>query len=374
MDYKKHSQALLTYVAFLTTHRYPMMQASAVMQLQAGRSYYIEAVQGNEEGNAHLSVGVQLPNGLMLRPISGEFLSREPLGDAGTQNALPQGGGPGALNSAGNAIGNGAAGGGSSGVGLGGGAGLATAGNQGAGAGIGAGLGASNTAGGVAGQYGGSGPINSLGGGGTGAPGAHGNAERLTSDQFNPASATLAGGQGTSGAASSGGLSGGSPLGTAEEVANMLHQLRLGGSLGVTTGAFGGSTGDGGLGAVLGAVMGGPSGGNGLEGGLGGALASAVINAIVNKGNGVSSNGASGNANAAANLGVSAATAGTLTTLIGNMAAVQHDEGTANLANALKNALAGNGGASVLADAINTASSKFITYNVQFYKSKSNFT
>jgi len=337
--------------------RYPMMQASAVMQLQAGRSYYIEAVQGNEEGNAHLSVGVQLPNGLMLRPISGEFLSREPLGDAGTQNALPQGGGPGALNSAGNAIGNGAAGGGSSGVGLGGGAGLATAGNQGAGAGIGAGLGASNTGGGVAGQYGGSGPINSLGGGGTGAPGAHGNAERLTSDQFNPASATLAGGQGTSGAASSGGLSGGSPLGTAEEVANMLHQLRLGGSLGVTTGAFGGSTGDGGLGAVLGAVMGGPSGGNGLEGGLGGALASAVINAIVNKGNGVSSNGASGNANAAANLGVSAATAGTLTTLIGNMAAVQHDAGTANLANALKNALAGNGGASVLADAINTASS-----------------
>ena len=54
------------------------MQSSTVVRLEAGKSYYIEVVGSNEDGPNHLSVGVQLPNGLMLRPIPGEFLNRTP--------------------------------------------------------------------------------------------------------------------------------------------------------------------------------------------------------------------------------------------------------------------------------------------------------
>ena len=55
------------------------MQSSAVVRLEAGKLYYIEGVESNNEGPSHLSVGVQLPNGLSLRPIPGEFLNRVPL-------------------------------------------------------------------------------------------------------------------------------------------------------------------------------------------------------------------------------------------------------------------------------------------------------
>lgn len=54
------------------------MQSSTVVRLEAGKAYYIEAVGSNAQGSNHLSVGVQLPNGLMLRPIPGEFLNRTP--------------------------------------------------------------------------------------------------------------------------------------------------------------------------------------------------------------------------------------------------------------------------------------------------------
>ena len=59
--------------------RYPLMQSSAVVRLEAGKLYYVEGVESNSEGPSHLSVGVQLPNGLLLRPIPGEFLNRVPL-------------------------------------------------------------------------------------------------------------------------------------------------------------------------------------------------------------------------------------------------------------------------------------------------------
>lgn len=64
------------YTFFL--YRYPLMQSSTVVRLDAGKAYYIEGVESNYVGANHLSVGVQLPNGLLLRPIPGEFLNRDP--------------------------------------------------------------------------------------------------------------------------------------------------------------------------------------------------------------------------------------------------------------------------------------------------------
>lgn len=64
------------------------MQASTVVRLIAGKSYYIEGVESNSEGSNSLSVGVQLPNGLVLRPITGEFLNRAPDAAAGSSRNI----------------------------------------------------------------------------------------------------------------------------------------------------------------------------------------------------------------------------------------------------------------------------------------------
>ena len=55
------------------------MQSSTVVRLDAGKSYYVEGVASNADGLNSLSIGVQLPNGLLLRPIPGEFLNRLPM-------------------------------------------------------------------------------------------------------------------------------------------------------------------------------------------------------------------------------------------------------------------------------------------------------
>ena len=68
--------------------RFPLMQSSTVVHLQAGSSYYVEAVESNANGPNHLSVGVQLPNGLIVRPIPGEFLNRSPNAVTGANRGL----------------------------------------------------------------------------------------------------------------------------------------------------------------------------------------------------------------------------------------------------------------------------------------------
>ncbi|GEO03502.1 hypothetical protein AAE02nite_11660 [Adhaeribacter aerolatus] len=50
-------------------------QKSAIITLQAGKRYYIEALQKDGNGGDNLAVGWQLPNGALERPIAGSRLS-----------------------------------------------------------------------------------------------------------------------------------------------------------------------------------------------------------------------------------------------------------------------------------------------------------
>ena len=73
---------------FTQTYRYPLQQSSTLITLQATRSYYIEIVASNADGPNHASVGCQFPNGLVVRPIPGEFLNRLPYSASGTGRAV----------------------------------------------------------------------------------------------------------------------------------------------------------------------------------------------------------------------------------------------------------------------------------------------
>lgn len=50
-------------------------QESVLIPLDSGRFYYIEALNKNGGGTTHLSVGWQLPNGQLERPIPGDFIT-----------------------------------------------------------------------------------------------------------------------------------------------------------------------------------------------------------------------------------------------------------------------------------------------------------
>ena len=50
------------------------------IRLAGGKSYYVQAVGAQSGGGDGLSVGVQMPNGVMIRPITRHFLARAPLG------------------------------------------------------------------------------------------------------------------------------------------------------------------------------------------------------------------------------------------------------------------------------------------------------
>ena len=50
------------------------------IRLAGGRAYYIQAVGAQSGGRDCLSVGVQLPTGVVIRPITRHFLTRAPIG------------------------------------------------------------------------------------------------------------------------------------------------------------------------------------------------------------------------------------------------------------------------------------------------------
>ena len=54
--------------------RYPLQQKSDIMTLRKDGLYYIEADMLEENGDDHLEVGVQLPNGEKLMPIPRRML------------------------------------------------------------------------------------------------------------------------------------------------------------------------------------------------------------------------------------------------------------------------------------------------------------
>ena len=50
------------------------------IRLAGGKAYYIQAVGAQSGGRDCLSVGVQFPTGVVLRPITRHFLTRAPVG------------------------------------------------------------------------------------------------------------------------------------------------------------------------------------------------------------------------------------------------------------------------------------------------------
>jgi hypothetical protein len=58
------------YVKWPHTHE----AESAAVDLEAGKSYYLEVVQRQKSGSDHLSVRWRLPDGVEQRPIPGDRL------------------------------------------------------------------------------------------------------------------------------------------------------------------------------------------------------------------------------------------------------------------------------------------------------------
>ena len=50
------------------------------IRLAGGKAYYLQAVGAQSGGRDCLSVGVQFPTGVALRPITRHFLTRAPVG------------------------------------------------------------------------------------------------------------------------------------------------------------------------------------------------------------------------------------------------------------------------------------------------------
>ena len=74
------TRLLTRLVPFQHIYRYPEEQTSMGIRLAGGKSYYMQAVGAQSGGRDCLSVGVQMPNGIMVRPITRHFMSRAPLG------------------------------------------------------------------------------------------------------------------------------------------------------------------------------------------------------------------------------------------------------------------------------------------------------
>ena len=60
--------------------RHPDQQTSNGVSLEAGQGYYIEGLMSESTGRDHLSIGVQFPDGKMLRPIPKKYLSKARIG------------------------------------------------------------------------------------------------------------------------------------------------------------------------------------------------------------------------------------------------------------------------------------------------------
>ena len=63
--------------------------SSRVVELKKGQSYFLEAMQKQQDGAGHLTVGVQLPSGAFQAPIPSEFFSAECKGSPQLVESLP---------------------------------------------------------------------------------------------------------------------------------------------------------------------------------------------------------------------------------------------------------------------------------------------
>ena len=70
--------------------RYPDEQSSGEIELDAMKSYYMEAigVKGGD-GNDHLSIGARFPSGLMARPLPSTYITQTRLNTASKKHTLP---------------------------------------------------------------------------------------------------------------------------------------------------------------------------------------------------------------------------------------------------------------------------------------------
>ena len=82
MQTKSYNIGIIHFLVslFPSDPRYPEEQTSIAVRLHGGKAYYFQIVCGQELDKSSCSVGMQMPNGKMSRPIRAKYLSRTTLG------------------------------------------------------------------------------------------------------------------------------------------------------------------------------------------------------------------------------------------------------------------------------------------------------
>ena len=71
--------------------RNPDEQTSGEIELDAMKSYYLEAIMVKHgDSNDHLSVGARFPSGMMARPLPAQYITQTRLSTVSKKHSLPR--------------------------------------------------------------------------------------------------------------------------------------------------------------------------------------------------------------------------------------------------------------------------------------------
>ena len=75
----------------LLNFRNPDEQTSGEIELDAMKSYYLEAIMVKHgDSNDHLSVGARFPSGMMARPLPAQYITQTRLSTVSKKHSLPR--------------------------------------------------------------------------------------------------------------------------------------------------------------------------------------------------------------------------------------------------------------------------------------------
>ena len=72
-----HKKKKVRTELFFSFSRYPDLQKSKEIFLEVGKKYYLEGILVGECGNNHFEIGVYLPDGSNIIPITSHYLSTD---------------------------------------------------------------------------------------------------------------------------------------------------------------------------------------------------------------------------------------------------------------------------------------------------------
>ena len=74
---KSYTKKKVRTELFFNFSRYPDLQKSKEIFLEVGKKYYLEGILVGECGNNHIEIGVYLPDGSNIIPITSHYLSTD---------------------------------------------------------------------------------------------------------------------------------------------------------------------------------------------------------------------------------------------------------------------------------------------------------